>query len=89
MTNTNRALLVATTAAALLLSGRIVAQASDAKGERVHCAGVNECKGKGACAAAGGNSCRAQNECKGKGIVELDSAEQCAQKGGKVVPPAK
>lgn len=86
MTRSNRALLVATGAAALLLGGHVVAQASDAKGEPVHCAGINECKGKGACAAAGGNACKAQNECKGKGIVELDSAEQCVKKGGKVVP---
>lgn len=55
----------------------------DAKKEaKVRCTGVNECKGKGEC-AAGGNSCGGSNECKGKGVKMMD-AEECKQKGGTV-----
>lgn len=85
MTKSNRAIFVATTAAALLLSGRIVARTTDAFAADVKCAGINECKGKGSCAGAG-NACKAQNSCKGKGIVDVGSAEECTKKGGTVVP---
>jgi len=85
MTKSNRAIFVATTAAALLLSGRIVARTTDAVAADVKCAGINECKGKGSCAGAG-NACKAQNSCKGKGIVDVSSADECTKKGGTVVP---
>lgn len=88
MKQTNRTILVATAAAALLLTGAVAARATDAKGGEVHCAGINECKGHGSCAGAG-NACKAQNECKGKGIVDVSSAEECVKKGGKVVEPKK
>lgn len=78
--------LIATTAAALLLAGGVVARATDKAGAEVHCAGINECKGKGSCAGAE-NSCKAQNSCKGKGFVDVSSAEECTKKGGKVVAP--
>lgn len=52
-------------------------------GDTVKCSGINECKGRGACASAG-NSCSGQNSCKGKGVVMLPKAE-CEKKGGKVV----
>jgi hypothetical protein len=47
---------------------------------KVHCAGVNECKGKGACKSATG-SCKGKNECKGKGWVEMTEADCKAKKG--------
>ena len=84
MKQSNKSFLVATTAAALLMSGAVVALATDAKGGEVKCAGINECKGKGSCAGAG-NSCKAQNSCKGKGITDVGSAVECVKKGGKVV----
>ena len=88
MKKSNRAILVATAAATILLAGHAVARATDAAGDEVHCAGINECKGKGSCAGAH-NSCKAQNECKGKGFVDVSSAEECVKKGGKVVEPKK
>ena len=88
MKKSNRALLVATAAATMLLAGHAVARATDAAGGEVHCAGINECKGKGSCAGAH-NSCKAQNECKGKGFVDVSSADECVKKGGKVVDPKK
>lgn len=62
-----------------------VAQADDAA--KVHCSGVNECKGKGGCKQAG-NDCAGKNGCKGKGWVEM-SAKDCKAKGGKVVEAKK
>ncbi len=50
---------------------------------KVHCQGVNECKGTGACQTAT-NACGGKNECKGKGWVEVASAEECTGKGGTV-----
>ena len=46
------------------------------------CAGVNECKGHGACKSAS-NACKGQNGCKGQGLEETN-AKDCKAKGGKV-----
>ncbi len=56
--------------------------ASAASTAKVHCNGVNECKGQGACATAN-NACGGQNACKGQGFIEL-TAEECEAKGGTV-----
>jgi uncharacterized membrane protein len=80
-------LVIASAAAALVLAGGVAARASShtekAGGEKVMCEGVNECKGKGACATSAGGSCAGTNECKGKGAVPM-SADECVKKGGKV-----
>jgi hypothetical protein len=56
-----------------------------ATAENIHCSGINECKGKGACGAAdGSHSCAGKNECKGKGWIEVSAAD-CTAKGGTVV----
>lgn len=82
----SKGMLFATAAAGLFLSGAVVAQATDkAADDKVHCAGVNACKGQGAC-AGGGHSCAGKNGCKGQGWVDA-SKEECAKKGGKVVEP--
>jgi hypothetical protein len=59
----------------------VVSNAADAT---VHCAGVNACKGQGAC-KSGNNACKGQNSCKGTGITTNMTKEQCEQAGGKVV----
>lgn len=51
--------------------------ASAAKG---NCAGVNACKGQGACKTAN-SACKGQNACKGKGILKVSKAE-CTSAGG-------
>ena len=80
-----KGVLMASAAAALILSGAVVARAEgDKAADKVHCAGVNACKGQGAC-AGGGHDCAGKNGCKGQGWVESDSAADCAKKGGKVV----
>jgi hypothetical protein len=58
----------------------VVKAAPDAK---VHCMGVNDCKGKGACKSAT-TSCKGMNDCKGKGWVE-STEKECTAKKGKVV----
>lgn len=51
----------------------------------VKCAGVNSCKGTGACAAAdGSHACAGKNECKGKGWVKVKTDKECTDKGGTV-----
>ncbi|MCI0344598.1 MAG: hypothetical protein L0221_04015 [Chloroflexi bacterium] len=84
MNSLGRGIVIASAAASLILAGNVVARAQEKAGEAVHCAGLNECKGKGSCAGAE-NACKAKNECKGKGWIETSSAAECTQKGGKVV----
>jgi hypothetical protein len=55
---------------------------ASAKAGKVHCQGVNACKGKGGCKGAD-NSCKGQNGCKGKGWTEM-SEKDCKAKGGTV-----
>ena len=55
------------------------------KTDKVHCGGVNECKGQGGCKSAA-NACKGQNGCKGQSFVD-STADECATKGGKVMPP--
>jgi len=87
MNKTTKGAVIALGVAAVFTAGHAFAdqhgadaQKSDAK---VKCVGINECKGKGECAGAG-NSCAGMNECKGKGVVST-TAEDCKEKGGKVV----
>ena len=86
--------LVASAVASLFAMGAYAADkapapAKDSKAAaaNVKCTGVNECKGKGACAGAG-NACAGKNECKGKGVTAMTEAD-CKTKGGTVVADAK
>ncbi len=54
-------------------------QAADAK---VHCLGVNSCKGQSEC-KTGNSSCKGLNACKGQGFLSMTTAE-CKTAGGKV-----
>ena len=71
------------TAAAGLFATAAVSPAYAGSADKVHCMGVNGCKGKGECATAS-NACKGQNACKGKGWVSM-SAKDCQAKKGKVV----
>ena len=53
------------------------AQANDAK---VHCMGVNACKGQSEC-KTGNSSCKGLNACKGHGFLSTTKAECDAQDG--------
>lgn len=86
MARTNKGMLIAGAAAALFLSGAVTARAEEKSGDdQVLCAGINACKGQGAC-AGGGHSCAGKNACKGQGALKTTAAE-CHAKGGKVVAP--
>jgi hypothetical protein len=50
-------------------------------GGKVHCLGVNSCKGTSECAVEGGSSCKGMNACKGHGWISLTKKECAAQKG--------
>ena len=77
---------IALAAAAVFAAGSMVsmsAQAADMKDAKVHCSGVNSCKGSSECKSAK-NECKGHNSCKGQGWVTKDSAKDCEADGGKV-----
>jgi hypothetical protein len=55
-------------------------QAQDAK---VHCVGINACKGQSECMTAN-SSCKGLNACKGQGWITTSSADECIKAGGTV-----
>ena len=78
--------LIAAAAAALVLAGCASTDSGSAKPAtmaKVHCQGVNACKGHGACKTAE-NACKGQNVCKGHGFLVM-SAEECKSQGGKIM----
>lgn len=77
-------LVLAAAAAALFASGTVLAGEQAGKEEaKVHCAGINACKGKTDCKTAT-NACKGQNACKGKGFKDV-TKEECEAKGGKAM----
>jgi hypothetical protein len=83
MSMTTKGALVAAAVAGLFVSATPMIASAKAGG-KVHCSGVNACKGKGGCKSAD-NACKGQNGCKGKGVVEM-SEKACKAKNGTVVP---
>jgi hypothetical protein len=65
---------IAAAAAGLFAFGYAAPVLADEQG-KIHCEGVNSCKGKSDCASAK-NSCQGQNACKGQGFKEM-SKEEC------------
>ncbi|MDH5232955.1 MAG: hypothetical protein OEZ58_17205 [Gammaproteobacteria bacterium] len=51
-----------------------------AAGDKVHCYGLNSCKGKSDCKTLL-SSCKAKNSCEGKGFKSV-TAKKCLKKGG-------
>lgn len=88
-TSTNTSgLLLATAVAALFMNGPVMAEEQGAAQEaKVHCGGINACKGQSECKTAN-NACKGQNSCKGQGFLTTTEKE-CADKGGTVLetPP--
>ena len=84
MTNFLKGSIIATAVAGMFgcTSEQKPAAEMPSAGAAVHCAGVNTCKGQGACGGAD-HSCKGQNGCKGKGWVEMSEAD-CMAKGGTV-----
>jgi uncharacterized membrane protein len=76
---------VIATAVASLFAAKVAVAEQHESGQaakKVHCQGVNECKGKGECGGAG-HDCAGNNQCKGKGWISLSEAD-CKAKGGTV-----
>jgi hypothetical protein len=57
-------------------STEAVPAAATASSDKACCKGLNECKGKGGCAAPGKNECAGKNECKGKGGCNMHCPKQ-------------
>lgn len=53
------------TAAAMLFGSALVSTAVAGTDAKIHCSGVNACKGQSACKTAN-NACKGQNSCKGR-----------------------
>ena len=88
MKTATKGMLIAASAATLLASTALRAgDGSSAATAKIHCAGVNACKGMGNCGGNGHScaSCKGLNTCKGKGWVETTSAD-CKDKHGKEIP---
>jgi len=78
---TTRSMFVAAAVAGMFATATpTIAGSKD--GGKIHCQGVNECKGKSACKSAA-NDCSGKNECKGKGWIE-STGKECKSKGGTV-----
>jgi hypothetical protein len=60
-------------AAAMLFSTAVTSTAVAGDEAKVHCAGVNSCKGTSECKGAK-NSCKGMNSCKGQGWVSMSKA---------------
>jgi hypothetical protein len=81
-----KGITIATAVGSMVLAGAVTSMATTkAKTDVIKCAGLNDCKGKGACKAAAMNDCKGKNACKGKGFVETKTTKECADKGGKVL----
>ena len=62
------------TAAAMMMTSGLVGTTFAAETAKVHCTGVNSCKGTSECSSAK-NSCKGQNSCKGMGWISLSQTE--------------
>lgn len=72
-------LALATAAAGLFMTAGLSAAYAGKDEAKVHCDGVNACKGQTACQTAT-NACKGQNSCKGKGWSYMSKAECDAAK---------
>lgn len=90
MTTRSTASTLAGMAAALAFSAVALAAAPPAgskgaavaAGDKVHCYGLNSCKGQADCKTAS-NECKGQNSCKGHGFKGM-GAKVCLEQGGTI-----
>lgn len=75
------AALATTAAAVFAMAPMSAAQAASAE-PKVHCFGVNKCKGHNDCKTAT-NACKGHASCKGQGFVSM-SQHACDEIGGSV-----
>jgi uncharacterized membrane protein len=75
---------LAIAAVSIALSGAALAPAKAAAAGKVHCFGVNGCKGKSDCHTPK-NACKGMNACKAQGWLNVESEKACTDAGGKVL----
>jgi hypothetical protein len=80
--NSRSGTALAIAAVSLAIAGAVVPAAAETG--KIHCLGVNSCKGKSECMTPK-NSCKGANACKGQGWINKDSAKACEAEGGKVI----
>lgn len=68
-------------AAFAMVMGGLAAAPAQADEAKIHCVGVNSCKGQSECKTAS-SSCKGLNACKGQGFLSMTKAE-CDAAGGK------
>lgn len=82
--NRSKGAVIASAAATLILTGaasvRSDVQTQNSTEEKIMCAGINTCNGKGVCKSAQ-TTCRGLNSCEGKGLV-LVTQKDCVCQGG-------
>ena len=82
-----RKVILASAVAGLFVAGGAVTANADsheggAEAEKIHCEGMNGCKGQSEC-ATDHSSCNGHNECSGKGWIEMTPEECEAAKAAK------
>lgn len=75
---------LAVAAVSIALAGAAPAAKAETTTAKVHCLGVNSCKGKSDCHSPK-NACKGMNSCKGKGWLYMESAQACEAAGGKAL----
>jgi uncharacterized membrane protein len=84
--NRHSKVLLAAAVGALLAGGNAAVAADDAKAdEKVHCYGINKCKGTGDCSGKG-HDCAGHNACAGQGHINLPKDVCLRIKGGHLTP---
>jgi len=84
----NGGALLASAVAGLLVMAGTATTAAAADGDKVHCYGVNKCKGTGSCGGKG-HSCAGENSCKGQGYLDMDEDTCLKIEGGRLTSKAK
>ncbi len=80
-----RSLLLASAVAGMLAFAGTPGIAAAEGAETVHCYGVNNCKGTGACGGKG-HSCAGENACKGQGYLDIEKETCLNIEGGRLTP---
>ena len=80
-------LLLASAVAGLFAANAAIAadQPPSGEGEKVHCYGINKCKGTGDCSGKG-HQCAGHNTCAGKGHINLPKDLCLRIRGGHLTP---
>ena len=78
-------MLLASAVTGLLTLAAPVGTATAADADKVHCYGVNKCKGAGDCGGKG-HSCAGENACKGQGYLTVDKETCLKIEGGRLTP---